>query len=53
MLCDGCEVGEEGGCVPENVFGKVKLLLVTSEKYVIAMIATTGVAWVIAVTDCM
>jgi hypothetical protein len=52
LLCDGCGVGEEGGGIPGDVFGKVKLL-VYSEKFVVAMVTITGIAWVIAVAYCM
>jgi hypothetical protein len=47
LLCDGCEFVKEGGGMPGDVFGKVKLT-VYSENIVIAMIATTGVAWAMA-----
>lgn len=52
LLCGGLGVGERGGGMPERAFERVRLLA-TSETFVLAMIATTGIAWAVMVAYCM
>jgi hypothetical protein len=52
LLNDGVGIGREGGAIPKSSFDKIRLL-VLSEKFVLAMITSTGAGWIIAVTYCM
>ena len=51
LLCD-IGVGEEGQPVPPEILTKVKFL-VKSEKFVLVMVCTVGLAWAIALAVCI
>ena len=52
FLNNGIGIGRDGGPIPKSSFDKVRLL-VLGEKMVLALISSTGLGWIIAVTYCM
>ena len=52
LLCDGTGLGAAGTPIPKKSFEIINQLIL-GEKFILAMIGVTGVAWVIALTYCM
>ena len=52
LLCDGIGTGVRGEACPPDIMAKVSKL-VDSEKYVLAMVSITGIAWSVALAVCM
>jgi len=52
LLNHGVGIGRDGGAIPKSSFDKIRLL-VLGEKLILAVITSTGLGWIIAVTYCM
>jgi hypothetical protein len=52
LLCNGVGIGEDGGSIPQQGFDGIKQMI-QGENFILGMISSTGLAWVIALTYCM
>eukprot|EP00984_Skeletonema_dohrnii_P033649 scaffold30901_cov89-Skeletonema_dohrnii-CCMP3373.AAC.1 len=52
LLCNGVGIGEDGGSIPQEGFDGIKQMI-QGENFILGMISSTGLAWVIALTYCM
>mmetsp|Transcript_17279 Transcript_17279/g.28271 ORF Transcript_17279/g.28271 Transcript_17279/m.28271 type:complete len:293 (+) Transcript_17279:64-942(+) len=52
LLCNGVGIGEDGGSLPKQSFDGIKQMIL-GENFILAMISSTGLAWVVALTYCM
>ena len=52
LLCGGVGIGVEGGEIPEESFDTI-MKIMQGEKFILGMISSTGIAWVVALTYCM